>query len=167
MLSAAQGLALTRIGFGLYFISQAWDKTSKNWLTDPAPLTQFLQRSLPSAEGFYRSFLEGTVIPNAALFSQLVTIGEWTAGLLLTFGLLTRLGALTAMWLNLNYMLMKGLASSGGSIDRLFELSCLVFLLASAGLVWGLDGALQRTLAGNPVTAWLAGSRQRTSAAAA
>jgi hypothetical protein len=54
-------------------------------------------------------------------------------------------------------MLMKGLASNGGSIDRLFVLSDLVFLLAAAGLVWGLDGAWRRQLGANPVTRWLAG----------
>jgi thiosulfate dehydrogenase (quinone) large subunit len=167
MISPAQGLALTRIGFGLYFVAQALDKTTKNWLGDGGPLTQYIQPVLPRSEDFYRPFLEGTVLPNALLFSQLVTIGEWVAGLSLTLGLLTRLGALTGMWLVLNYMMMKGLPSVAGSSDRLFLLSCLVFLLTSAGLVWGLDGLLQRPLARTPLGGWLVGAtRTRTGVAA-
>jgi uncharacterized membrane protein YphA (DoxX/SURF4 family) len=156
VISAAQGLALTRIGFGLYFLAQAMAKTPA-WLSDGGPLGQQLQNQLPRSEAFYRPFLEGAVLPNVTLFAQLVTIGEWVAGLSLVLGLLTRLGALIGIWLTLNYMLMKGLPSLAGSSDRLFILACLVFVLASAGLVWGLDGRLRESLAGNPVTRWLAG----------
>jgi len=60
-------------------------------------------------------------------------------------------------------MLMKGLASNGGSVDRLFVVCLLMALLASAGLVWGLDGMLRDQLAGNPVTRWLAGLDAPTS----
>jgi uncharacterized membrane protein YphA (DoxX/SURF4 family) len=163
LITPGQGLALTRMGFGLYFLSSAWDKTTnRNWLERGEPLRQSVERSLGGAQGFYRPFLEDTVLPNADLFAVLVTIGEWAAGISLLLGLLTRLGALTGMWLTANYMLMKGLESSSGSVDRLFFLTCLVFLLASAGLVWGVDGFLQRRFAGG-FTGWLAGadSRQR------
>ena len=86
-----------------------------------------------------------------------MTVGEWAAGILLALGLLTRLGSIVGLWLNLNYVPMKGLAANGGSVDRLFMLAELAFLLGAAGLVWGLDGSLRRQLAGNPVTRWLAG----------
>jgi uncharacterized membrane protein YphA (DoxX/SURF4 family) len=166
-LSAGQALALGRIGFGLYFLAQAWDKTARGWLVSGEPLARFLfgnpaaqpptRGAVANAEAFYRPFLESVVQPNVLLFAQLVTIGEWVAGILLLLGLLTRLGALVGMVLVLNYMLMKGLPALGGSVDRLFFLAFLAFLLGSAGLVWGLDGALPRTLAANPVTRWLAG----------
>ena len=170
-ITAAQALALCRMGFGLYFLAQAWDKTAKGWLTSGAPLASGLfgnpaaqpptRGFAANAEPFYRQFLESTVQPNALLFSQLVTIGEWAAGLLLVLGLLTRLGSLVSIWLVLNYMLMKGLPSLGGSSDRLFALASLAFLLGSAGLVWGLDGAWRHWLAGNALTRWLAGIRER------
>jgi uncharacterized membrane protein YphA (DoxX/SURF4 family) len=157
-ISAGQGLALARIGFGLYFVAQALDKTTKGWLLDGGPLSQQLERAVSgNAEAFYRPFLEGTVLPNASLFAQLVVLGEWTAGICLTLGLLTRLGSLIGMWLVTNYMLMKGLTNLAGSNDRMFFVSCLAFALASAGLVWGLDGALRDSFRSNPVTRWLAG----------
>jgi uncharacterized membrane protein YphA (DoxX/SURF4 family) len=161
LISPAQGLALTRMGMGLYFLSSAWDKTTnRQWLDSGEPLRQSVERSLPEAAGFYRPFLENTVIPNADLFAELVTLGEWAVGISLLFGLLTRLGALTGVWLAANYMLMKGLENSSGSIDRLFILICLVFFLASAGLVWGVDGYLQRRFAGG-LDGWFTGADNR------
>src|SRR6059058_2514608 len=124
MLTPGQGLALLRSGFGLYFVSMAFDKTLRGWLTDGgAQLASQLQNQLPRAEGFSRPTLEGTVLPHAGLFAQLVTLGEGTTGLLLLLGLLTRLGARVGLWLNLQYTRMKGLPVAGGSIDRLFVLA--------------------------------------------
>jgi uncharacterized membrane protein YphA (DoxX/SURF4 family) len=170
-LSSAKGLALARIGFGLYFVSYALDKTMAGWLTNAGPITGFLfgnpnatpptRGAVANATPFYADFLTSVVQPNPMLFSQLVVIGEWVAGILLVLGLLTRLGALAGLILNLNYICMKGLPSNGGSIDRLFVLSEIIFLLTAAGLVWGLDGLLRQQLSGNAVTRWLAGLNRR------
>jgi uncharacterized membrane protein YphA (DoxX/SURF4 family) len=151
----AQGMALLRMAFGLYFLVQALAKL--NWLVSGQPLGQQLQQALPRAEGFYQPFLAGTVLPNVDVVARLVTLGEWVTGLLLLLGLFTRLGALIGMWLNLNYMLMKGLVSPAGSIDRLFFLAELVFLATAAGLIWGLDRFLRPWLGRLPVVRWLAG----------
>ena len=158
MISAAQGLALVRIAFGLYMILSALSKTTQGWLTNGGPLSQILQQSLPRADPFYRAFLEGTVLPNVNLVAQLVTLGEWVVGLSLLLGLLTRVGSLVGMWLLLNFMLMKGLANAAGSGDRLYFVLCLACFLGAAGLTWGLDGLLQRRLAGTAAARWLLGS---------
>src|SRR5207253_11034456 len=118
-------------------------KISKGWLSSPQPLldgfiTPSLQRG--TAEGFYRPFLENVVVPDGALFSQLVAAGELLVAISLILGLLTRVSTLGIVLLNTDYMLMKGLASNAGSNDRLFVLVAVAFFLASAGLVWGLDG---------------------------
>ena len=165
--SAGKGLALCRMAFGLYFVSYALDKTMGGWLTSAGPITMFLfgnpnatppsRGAVANATPFYADFLTNVVQPNAALFGQLVVIGEWVAGILLLLGLLTRFGSIVGILLNLNYMFAKGLPSNGGSIDRLFLAGEIVFLLAAAGLIWGLDGALRQQLAVNPVTRWLAG----------
>jgi thiosulfate dehydrogenase [quinone] large subunit len=164
-LTGRQGLALLRIGLGLLFLVSALDKTIKGWLGSGEALTQTLQTNLPKAEAFYRPLLEGTVLPQADRFAQLVTLGEWAAGLSLTLGLLTRLGALTALWLLLNYMAMKGILlgqwlNPMASGDRLYAVAALACCLAAAGLTWGLDGRLRRVLAGVPLTGWLAGVRR-------
>jgi hypothetical protein len=51
VISAAQGLALTRIGFGLLMLAQAMAKTP-SWLSDGEPLAQQLQNQLPRSEAF-------------------------------------------------------------------------------------------------------------------
>jgi uncharacterized membrane protein YphA (DoxX/SURF4 family) len=161
-LSYGPGLALLRIGVGLYFLSAAVGKLTTGWLASPDQLLTVLtgpQGSLTrgAAEGVYRPFLEGVVVPHAGLFAQLIPLGELAVGVSLSLGLLTRLGGLGGAWLSLNYMLMKGLLNSNGSIDRLFLLAEVVFVLAAAGLVWGLDGKLREMFATHPFTRWGAG----------
>lgn len=165
--SPGKALALLRVGFGLYFLSYATDKLMGGWLTSATPMTNFLfgnPSATPPTRGavvnstpFYADFLTSVVQPNVQVFSYLVVFGELLAGALLVLGLLTRLGAITAVILNVNFMLMKGLLSNGGSVDRLFVLAAIMFFLSAAGLVWGLDGRLTAALAGTPVTRWLAG----------
>jgi uncharacterized membrane protein YphA (DoxX/SURF4 family) len=155
--STAQGLALIRAAFGLYFLVSAWRKTTGGWFTSGDGVTNFVERNFENAPASYAAFLDGVVLPGATTFSQLVVLGEWVAGLSLLFGLLTRLGAIVGMWLVLNFMVTKGLANDAGSTDRLFFVTCFAFAAAAAGLVWGLDGTLRPTLASNPVTRWLAG----------
>ncbi len=159
-LSYGQGVALLRIGFGLYIFSGALSKVTGGWLESPKQLLDnFINPALQrgTAEPYYRPFLENVVVPNAALFAQLVVIGELLVGISLVLGLLTRVGALGGMFLPLNYMLMKGLLSNGGSIDRLYFLASLVFFATAAGLVWGLDGKLRSVFEGNAFTRWVAG----------
>ena len=163
-LTGRQGLALVRLGLGLLFLVSAWDKTVKGWLSSGEPLAQTLGNGLPKVEAFYRPFLEGTVLPQAGLFARLVTLGEWVAGVSLALGFLTRLGALSAMWLLLNYLAMKGALTGQwltpvASSDRLYLLGALACCLAAAGLTWGLDGHLSGLLARIPLASWLAGVR--------
>jgi uncharacterized membrane protein YphA (DoxX/SURF4 family) len=172
--SAGHGLALLRMAFGLYFVSYALDKTMNGWLTSAGPMTMFLfgnPNATPPTRGavanstpFYADFLTNVVQPNVSLFSTLVVVGEWVAGILLLLGLLTRFGSIVGLILNVNYIFLKGLPSNGGSIDRLFVVAEVVFLLAAAGLIWGLDGALRQQLAGNPLTRWLAGLNRPSTA---
>jgi uncharacterized membrane protein YphA (DoxX/SURF4 family) len=157
-LTADRGMALIRMGVGLYFVVQAYDKTRRHWLTDGQLLTRYLQPQLPHAEGWYRHFLENTVLPHAALFARLVTLGEWAVGLSLLLGVLAPLGALGGTWLVLNYMLTKGLGNIAGSLDRLMFLLCLVFLLTTAGPVWSLAGTLGRLVPHGSARRRLAGS---------
>ena len=158
---SGSGLALVRIAFGLYFLGSAFKKTTGQWFVDGGPVTEFVQKNLPQATAFYRPFLESTVLPNADLFADLVTLGEWVVGFSLLLGLFTRLGGLLSVLLVGNFLLTKGVTSltGGGAIstDILFFAAGIGCAIGAAGLVWGLDGALRRQFAGNPITRWLAG----------
>jgi thiosulfate dehydrogenase (quinone) large subunit len=158
-LSCMHGVALLRIGFGLYFLATAIDKVRKGWLSDPGPMSQFIGGALQrgQAEPFYRPFLEGVVLPNALVFSQAVALGELLVGGSLILGLFTVLGSLGSAFLVVNYMLMKGLLNNAGSNDRLFLLASAVFIMTSAGLVWGLDGQWRGVLGRTSLLRWLTG----------
>src|SRR5262249_19066647 len=142
-----------------YFLSTAIDKLMKGWLSNPAPMSESIGGPLQrgQTEAFYRTFLEGAVLPNALLFGQLVVVGELLVAVLLILGLFTAVGSLGSAFLVLNYMLMKGLVNNAGSIDRVFFLASVLFLATSAGLVWGLDGPLRAVIARASLVRWLTG----------
>jgi uncharacterized membrane protein YphA (DoxX/SURF4 family) len=136
-------IALIRIGLGIEFLVWSWNKVQEGWLTSGSALVRFLAGDAGRAPDWYDQFLAAIVLPNADLFAQLVTFGELAAGLSLTFGILTRLGAAIGMWLVLNFMLMRGVVGIEASIDRIFFLACLGCLVAAAGRVWGMDGRIR------------------------
>jgi uncharacterized membrane protein YphA (DoxX/SURF4 family) len=139
----AHVIALIRIGLGIEFLFWAWAKVQEGWLNSGYAMARFLAADSGRAPDWYDYFLATMVLPNVDLFAQLVTFGELAAGLSLTFGILTRLGAVIGMWLVLNFMLMRGVLGIDASIDRIFFLACLGCLVAAAGRVWGLDGRIR------------------------
>jgi thiosulfate dehydrogenase (quinone) large subunit len=142
-------LAFIRIGLGLAMLSQGISKLGvggASWLTtNPPPLKGILENAVkgPTIDPLYRGFLEGIVLPNVNLFAVLVTFGELLVGLSLILGALTRLGAAGGMFLHLNFMLMKGLPSQGGWMDRFYLLIELIVFLTAAGYALGLDRRLR------------------------
>jgi uncharacterized membrane protein YphA (DoxX/SURF4 family) len=101
--------------------------------------------SMRNAPGFYKIFLQQVVIPQSTLFSYLIITGEVVAGVCLLLGLCTRVGALIAMFLFLNYMFSKGgYFWSPDSEDAAVFFSALVCFLGAAGRVYGLDSYFAR-----------------------
>jgi thiosulfate dehydrogenase (quinone) large subunit len=89
---------------------------------------------------WYTGFIQQVVVPHATLFSYLVMTGELFAAISLLTGTLTRLGALVAMSLFLNYMLAKArMFWSPDSEDAAVFFIALVVFLGRAGRVWGFD----------------------------
>ena len=80
--------------------------------------------------------------PNLPLFSELVRLGEVAAGVLLFFGLFTRLGALIGIVLPLNYLAARGglgSAAQWATIDGAMILLSAISLVLPTGRVAGLD----------------------------
>jgi len=94
---------------------------------------------------WYIDFIQQVVVPHAALFSYLVMAGELAAALLLLTGTATRVGAVIAMLLFLNFMLSKGrMFWSPDSQDAAVFFIALVVFLPRAGRVWGVDALLAK-----------------------
>jgi thiosulfate dehydrogenase [quinone] large subunit len=151
---ASQGwIVLLRVVVGSWFLKAVWTKIVWAWLFGvipyPAVSPRFLafhpKRVAEFAAGnpvdWYRSFLEGTVLPNAALFATLQTYGEIAVGIGLVLGLLTGLAALVGLVLALNYGLATQWMTFGQQGFHVVLVTSMIILLGSrAGRLWGVDG---------------------------
>jgi thiosulfate dehydrogenase [quinone] large subunit len=94
--AAAWGLAGLRIFMGvLWLANEAWKLPPDFGRDDTGGLLDnFRVAEQDAVFGFLRTFVRDVVIPNYTAFGWLVFLVELAAGVLLTLGLFTRLGAL-------------------------------------------------------------------------
>ena len=155
MIAPQRWIVLLRVVVGFWFLKAVWTKLTVAWLFGvipyPAVSPRFVgfhpKRVAEFAAGnpveWYKHFLEGTVLPKAAVFATLQTYGEVAVGLGLVLGLLTGLSALVGLYLALNFGLATQWMSFGQQgFHLLLTTSMIVFLGARAGRVWGLDAWL-------------------------
>ncbi|MFP3853624.1 MAG: DoxX family protein [Anaerolineales bacterium] len=89
----------------------------------------------PDVQAWYAAFLEGIVLPNAALWGHMVAYGETLVGLALILGVFTGIAAFFGAFMNMNYLL------SGAVSTNPILLAIAIFLILAwktAGW-WGLD----------------------------
>ena len=102
-------------GYSFAFGSEFGQKVSSPWVFgahDGAAIKGFVGSALaqaggphPAVQGWYASFLQNAVLPNATLFAYFVTFGEVLIGLALIFGVLTGIAAFFGVFMNLNFLL--------------------------------------------------------------
>ena len=131
-------LVILRVYLGTLFIYAGVTKLNDGqW---PSELVGFLQGALQHGHPFYRGFISGVVLPHAAGFAAVIRMAELLTGVALVTGTATRLAALGAMFLTVNYMFAKGAwwwwASSN---DSAFFFIALVLILGRAGRSFGVD----------------------------
>ncbi len=147
---ARRALAGLRIYLGLIFLLAVLPKFSGDF----APrLNGFLSNvGLATGHPFYRAFLNATVLPHLRVFAGLVKGGELLVAVSLIAGLATRLGALLAVVLTLNYMFAKGAWFwQPSSNDGAFAVLALVLIIVRAGRTFGLDRHLAERWPGVPL----------------
>jgi uncharacterized membrane protein YphA (DoxX/SURF4 family) len=157
MSQPAEWLAVLRIVVGLYFVKSLVTKMSVVTVGGVLPIPTVSARWIEvmpkivtrqaseNPIGFYKQFLETTVIPNSNLFANLTAWGETAVGIGLTLGLFTGVASLIGLVLVSNYGLATQWMSPGqqGFHLVLFFLM-LAFFLARAGRTWGVDAWLAR-----------------------
>jgi thiosulfate dehydrogenase [quinone] large subunit len=153
MISPQTWIAVLRVVVGAWFLKAVWTKLVVKvlWGVVPYPAvsprflgfhpTRVAEFAAGNPVGWYKDFLEGTVLPNSRTFATLQAYGEAAVGLGLVLGLFTGLTALVGVVLSVNY----GLASQWMSFGQqgfhvLLVTSMVVFLGSRAGRAWGLDG---------------------------
>ncbi|GBF06988.1 TQO small subunit DoxD [Deinococcus aerius] len=136
---------LLRIYVGWQWLEAGWHKvTDPAWVGGQAgtAVTGFLRGALaktggerPSVSGWYGWFIENVALPNATLFSYLVTFGELAVGTALILGLLTGIAAFFGGLMNANFLLAGTLSSN----PLLFILATWLVLAWRVAGWWGLD----------------------------
>ena len=138
-------LVIPRVYVGLIlFISDLGKLTRDNPFADE--MLRFLRGvTTRRASAPYLHFVQQIVIPHANLFSYLIMTGEAFAAVSLLTGTLTRVGAMVAGFLFLNYMLAEGrMFWSPDSEDAALFFIALVLFLGRAGRTCGIDSYLVR-----------------------
>jgi len=89
----------------------------------------------PQVTGWYASFLENVVVPNAILFSYLVILGETLVGIALVLGAFTGIAAFFGVFMNASFLF----AGTAGA-NPLMALVAILLVLAWRVAGWcGLD----------------------------
>jgi thiosulfate dehydrogenase [quinone] large subunit len=131
-------LTAVRVTVGLLFLNSAIGK-----LTSPTYISGFAATNRGFAAktsfGWYADFLNGAVIPNATFWANLTMYGEFLVGLALILGLLTNLGAVAAIFLNLNFWLAAGQTGSTFSVNILMGVAAAAFLVSPAAKYLSVD----------------------------
>lgn len=112
---------------------------NSHWVGENAgtAVSGFLQQALqktsgahPDVSSAYAWFITNIALPNAAIFSYLVTFGELLVGVALIVGILTTFAALGGAFMNLNYLFAGAV-----SINPLMLIVQILLVLA-----WRISG---------------------------
>jgi uncharacterized membrane protein YphA (DoxX/SURF4 family) len=143
------GMVMMRIYMGAFFLfSVIADK-----LQDPAAFIRHLYAWTSHGGLFvagnvwpdYARFLVTSVHPNANAFGWLIITGELVVGIMLLFGLLTRLAGFGALLLTGAYLLATlHKATEVWALNATFLLMALAVIIAAAGRTWGVDAFIAR-----------------------
>lgn len=138
-------LGLVRILTGAIWLTHALPKFIKSgaFLPPNGVFATYLQNGIAKTAGPYHDFLVNVVVPNAAIFAQLVRFGELLVGISLVLGLFSRFGAFFGIVLPLNYMAARGAlgsVSNWGSIDACLALLSAISLVLPTNRIAGFDG---------------------------
>jgi thiosulfate dehydrogenase (quinone) large subunit len=138
---------ILRLYVGYEWLTAGWGKLTNPagvWVGDKAgvAITGFLNGALKKTDGdhpdvsaVYAWFISNIALPNATLFSYLVTLGEITVGIALILGLFTGLAAFFGGFMNSNFLL----AGTVSSNPVLFILATFIVLAWRTSGFWGLD----------------------------
>lgn len=151
-------IAALRIAVGLWFLRGSLRKVTLflwgGFLPLPAAADRWIgfmpkriaEFAAGNPIGWYKEFLEGTVLHHPKIFAFLTGWGEITVAVGLTLGLLTVLAGLIGLLMMVSYLLASGWMSYGAQGFHLLLIACMIVFMGSrAGRSWGLDGLLTKS----------------------
>lgn len=156
--ASAWSLAFLRIMYGLLWLQQAAWKTPPDFGRGAGDglwywLNQAVQHPTWS---LHHAFLAHVVLPNFVLFGWLTLATELFIGFTMTFGFLSRLGALVGLLQSINVALSVLRIPNEWPWSYYMLMGYgLLFLTSRAGHTLGLDGLLTRRLATVSPSGWI------------
>jgi thiosulfate dehydrogenase (quinone) large subunit len=139
---------LLRLWLGYEWLHAAWGKwVEGGWVGEGAGagVKGFAQGAMAQTTGehpqvtqWYASFLENVVVPNAALFSYLVILGETLVGLALVLGAFTGIAAFFGVFMNASFLF----AGTAGANPLMAIVGLLLVVAWRVAGWWGLDRLL-------------------------
>jgi len=151
-------IALSRIMIGiLWLFSLRW-KLPPDFVPGQGRglMDWFLLEVEYPAFAFYGHLVETIIIPNFTLFAWLIFLAEFTTGLSLFSGTLTRLGGILGLLMSIN--LGVGLLEVPGEWPWSYMMMAMwhgVFVVTAPGRIWGVDRWLRRRLTDAFPWSWL------------
>jgi len=139
---------ILRVYFGYEWLTSGYGKVfganSAVWVGSKAgtAITGFLNGALtktggahPDVQPWYAWFVTHIALPNAKIFSYMVSWGELLVGIALIFGFLTTIVLFASLLMNFNYLLAGSV-----SVNPIFIIEAAILLWAGwAAYYWGLD----------------------------
>ena len=136
---------LLRLWLGYEWLHAAWGKwVEGGWVGEGAGggVKGFAQGAMAQTTGehpqvtqWYASFLENVVVPNAALFSYLVILGETLVGIALVLGAFAGIAAFFGVFMNASFLF----AGTAGANPLMAIVGLLVVVGWRVAGWWGLD----------------------------
>ncbi|MGE5583895.1 MAG: Crp/Fnr family transcriptional regulator [Bacillota bacterium] len=136
---------ILRVWLGFQWITAAMEKVaSPVWVGPKAgvALTGFLQGAVakaagehPSVQSWYAAFVKNVALPQAKVFSFMVSYGELLVGIGLILGTLTTVALLAGAFMNLNYML----AGTTSTNPILYTVAIILLAVGSSAYTIGGD----------------------------
>jgi thiosulfate dehydrogenase (quinone) large subunit len=136
---------ILRLWLGYEWLKAAWGKWAEGgWVGEGAggAVQGFAKGAIAQTTGelplvtqWYASFLENVVVPNAALFSYLVILGETLVGIALVLGAFTGIAAFFGVFMNASFLF----AGTAGANPLMALVAILLVLAWRVAGWWGLD----------------------------
>jgi thiosulfate dehydrogenase [quinone] large subunit len=132
-----------RVFVGYEFLTAGIDKVASGKWVGQNAIGGFMQGALkkaatgdhPEVQGWYVDLINGFFLPNAALFSTLVAVGEVLVGLALLFGVFTKFAAVQGAIMNIAF-----LAAGTSSSNPQMLVMQVAMVFAGAGVAYyGVD----------------------------
>ena len=130
MKSPAWGLTALRLCLGVFFLFEAIGKLG--WFASSAVLRSRFAEWVESVPPLSRAYLQTVAIPGVEVFARLVPLGEFAVAVAFLLGGYTRVAAVMALLMVLNFHFASGILFTYGYLTNGYGLPILGGLLALA-----------------------------------